>query len=80
MWLFLDSWVVVGMRTTTSSWNIPSKCGPHGELFFFFIKKEPIVLREMVGFGHGAPLECGQDDENTPSRVQNLATDFQTPE
>ena len=41
MWPFLDPWDVVVMRTTASSWNIPSKHGPHGELFFFLIKKEP---------------------------------------
>ena len=39
MWFFLDPWDVVGMRTTTSSWNIPSKHVPHGELFFFLVKK-----------------------------------------
>ena len=44
VWLFLDREDVVGWRTTASVWNDPGNYGPHGELFFFFIKKEPIVL------------------------------------
>ena len=51
VWPFLDPWDVVGLRTTASVWNAPGKCGPHGELFFFFlIKKQPFVLTLAVEF------------------------------
>ena len=29
----------------------PKKYGPHDELFFFLLKKEPLVLSELVNFG-----------------------------
>ena len=32
-------------------WNVPKKYGPHGELFFFLLKKEPTVFSELVEFG-----------------------------
>ena len=48
MWPFLDPWDVVEMRMTASSWNVPSKYGPHGELFFFLIKKEPTFFGDVV--------------------------------
>ena len=38
-------------RTASTYWNAPGKYGPHGELFFFLIKKEPIVLGEVIEFG-----------------------------
>ena len=58
MWPLLDLWDVVGYRTTASIWNVPKKYGPYGELFFFFLKKkELVVLREMVNFGHYFPVE-----------------------
>ena len=63
-WPFLDSWYVVDMRTTTSSWNIPSKYGPRGELFFvFLLKKEPTFHREVVYFGRDAPSDT-EDGES----------------
>ena len=68
MWPFLDPWDVVGMRTTASSWNIQKKCRPPGELFFFLIKKEP-VLREMVDFGHSTPLEAEESCAIWASRM-----------
>ena len=34
VWLFPDPWDVVGLRTTSSVWNVPGKDGPHGDLFF----------------------------------------------
>ena len=55
---FLDPWDVVRLRSTGSSWNIPKKYGPHGELFFLLIKKEPVFLREMVDCGHSTLLEA----------------------
>ena len=45
---FLDPWDVVGLRTTASVWNVPVEYVPHGELFFFHIKKEPFVLTKAV--------------------------------
>ena len=47
-WLPRD---VVGLRATATIWNVLGKYGPHGELFFFPIKKEPVVLRERVDSG-----------------------------
>ena len=35
----MDS-VCVCLRKASMEWNVPGKCGPHGELFFFLIKKE----------------------------------------
>ena len=48
VWPFLDPWDVVGLRTTFSVWNVLGKYGPHGELFFFLIKKEPFALTEAM--------------------------------
>ena len=39
------------LRTASTHWNVPGKYGPHGELFFFFLKKEPMVLSELVEIG-----------------------------
>ena len=44
IWLFLDPWDVVGLRTSSSVRNVPGRYGPHGELIFFLIKKEPFAL------------------------------------
>ena len=35
------------MRTVFTHWNAAGQYGPHGELFFF-LKKEPMVLSELV--------------------------------
>ena len=51
LWPFLDVWDSVRLRTTTTQWNVPVRYGPYGELFFFFLEKEPMVLRELVRFG-----------------------------
>ena len=40
--------------------NVPERCGPYGELFFFLLKKEPMVLRELVRFGSSIPVEAGE--------------------
>ena len=48
--LFLDPTDVVGLRTTASVWNVPGEYVPHGELFFFHIKKESFVLTKAVEF------------------------------
>ena len=47
LWPFLDAWDGVRPRTTSTQWNVPGRCGPYGELFFFLLEKEPMVLREL---------------------------------
>ena len=44
-------WVSVSLRTVSTHWNVPGKYGPHGQLFFFLVKKEPMVLGELIEFG-----------------------------
>ena len=51
LWPFLDAWDSVRLRTTSTQWNVSGRYGPYGELFFFLLKKEPMVLRELVRFG-----------------------------
>ena len=45
--LYFDLWDTVRLRTVSTHWDVPRKCGPHGELFFF-LKKEPMVLSELI--------------------------------
>ena len=45
VWPYLDPWDSVRLRTASTQWNVPRKYGPHGELFFFLLKKEPMVLK-----------------------------------
>ena len=45
-------------RTTSSQWNVPGRYGPYGDLIFFLLKKEPMVLRELVRFGPSIPVEA----------------------
>ena len=42
---------------TSTNWNVPKKSGSHGELFFFLLKKEPMVLSELVEFGPSTSAE-----------------------
>ena len=51
VWFHLDPWDSVRLRTASVHWNVPKKYGPHGELFFFHLKKEPMALSELVEFG-----------------------------
>ena len=51
VWLSLDPWDSVRLRPASTHWNVPKKYGPHGELFFFPLKKEPLVLSELIEFG-----------------------------
>ena len=51
LWPSLDAWDSVRLRTTATQWNVPGRHGPYGELFFFLLKKEPMVLRELVRLG-----------------------------
>ena len=48
VWPYLDPWDSVRLRTASTHWNAPRKYGPHGELFFFFIKKEQVVASNEV--------------------------------
>ena len=47
---FLDAWDSVRPRTTSAQWNVPGRCGPHGELFFL-LEKELMVLWELSRLG-----------------------------
>ena len=44
VWPYLDPMDCVCLRTASMEWNEPGKYGPHGELFFFLIQKEPATL------------------------------------
>ena len=48
VWPCLDPWDSVRLRSASAYWNVPEKYGPHGELFFFFIKKELVVASKEV--------------------------------
>ena len=48
---YLDPWDCVRLRTASTHMDVPGKYGPHGELFFSILKKEPMVARELVNFG-----------------------------
>ena len=39
----LETWDSVRLRTASTQWNISGRYGPHGELFFFLLKKEPLA-------------------------------------
>ena len=45
LWPFLDAWDSVRPRTTSEQWNVSGRYGPYGDLFFFFLEKEAMVLR-----------------------------------
>ena len=57
VWLYLDPWDSVRLRTASTHWNVLGKYGPHGELFFFLLKKEPMVLSKLIEFGPCASAE-----------------------
>ena len=46
VWPCLDPWDSVHLRTASTYWNVPGKYGPHGELPFFHVKKEPVVASD----------------------------------
>ena len=48
VWPCLDPWDGVRLHTASTCWNVPGKCELHEELFFFFIKKEPVVASNDV--------------------------------
>ena len=39
------------LRPAPTHLNVPGRHGPHGELFFFLLKKKPAVISELVEFG-----------------------------
>ena len=45
---YLDPWDSVRLRTASTHWNVPGKYWPHGELFFYLVKKEPVVASNDV--------------------------------
>ena len=50
VWPYLDPMVSVCLRTASMEWNVPGKYGPHGELFFFLIQKEPARVPDSETF------------------------------
>ena len=44
VWPYLDPMDSVCLRTASMEWNVSGKYGPHGELFFFLIQKEPAIV------------------------------------
>ena len=54
LWPSQDAWDSVRLRTTSKQWNVPGRYGPYGELFFFLLEKEPMVLRELCRLGPSA--------------------------
>ena len=42
-------WIVC-LRTASMEWNVPGKYGPHGELVFFLIQKEPATVPDGETF------------------------------
>ena len=56
----LDPWDSSCLHTASTLWNVPGKYGPHGELLFVLLKKEPMVLSELVVFG---TLRLGRNSE-----------------
>ena len=48
LWPFVDAWDGVRLRTTSTQWNIPRRYVPYGELFFFLLEKERMVLKELI--------------------------------
>ena len=45
VWPYLDPMDRVCLRTASMEWNVPGKYGPHGELFFFLMQKEPALAQ-----------------------------------
>ena len=77
VWPCLDPWDSVRLRTAPTHWNVPGKYGPHGDLFFFLLKKEPMVLSELVEFGRcvSAGLHM-MSEENALRSDSDFAPDF----
>ena len=69
---------VVRLRTSSSHWNDPGKGGPHSELFFFLIRKEPVAVAAQQALTGTATLCRGLKCEGTSSsecehNVESLA-------
>ena len=61
VWPCLDPWDTVRLRTAIHlldvPGNVPVKCGPHSELFFFLIMAEPVALTKAVSSKPVVPAE-----------------------
>ena len=44
VWPYLDSMDSVCSRTASMEWHVPGEYGPHGELFFSLIQKDPVTV------------------------------------
>ena len=64
VWLSLDPWDVVGLRTTASVWNVPKNCRPYGELFMSLTAKEQTNHEKVVGFERDTEdgMSCSEEE------------------
>ena len=42
------TWDSVRLRTASTLWDVPGKCGPYGELFFFLTKEQVVASYEVL--------------------------------
>ena len=56
----MDAWDIVRLRTASTHWNVPGKYGPHGELLFFLIQKEPAIVPNSEAFNIGDGFQVPQ--------------------
>ena len=50
LWLFLDGWDSVRLRTTSTQWNVSGRYGPHGELLLLLMQKKPTLVPDSEAF------------------------------
>ena len=56
LWPFLDAWDCASTQNLHAM-EFPREIRGHMASFFFLLKKEPMVLRELVRFGPSIPVE-----------------------
>ena len=71
-WPYLDPMDGVRLRTASMEWTVPGKYGPHGELLFFLIQKEPAT--EPVGETF-SPFFNADISSSPPPRLPRFSTD-----
>ena len=66
VWHYLDAMDTMCLPTVSVEWNVPEKCGPHGELLFFLIQKKPAIVpnseafNSFIGDGFSSPRVEGR--------------------
>ena len=84
LWPFLDAWDSVRLRTTSTHWNVPGRCGPHGELLLPLMQKKPTFVPDseafnsFIGDGFLVPelkdeSEASKDEQADSSSENNVA-------